>query len=106
MLSFKQTRQMKRTILFIVYDIVFHIERKINYFIYFYFIYLFTINIIKNGDIRLELVILIVIILKNLIGRSKFVSMSELRPLHLFFILKLKNVRQTTFQPKRHCIGK
>ncbi len=25
---------MKRTILFIVYDIVFHVERKINYFIF------------------------------------------------------------------------
>jgi hypothetical protein len=39
MLSFKLIRQMMRTILFIVYDIVFHIERKINYFILF--IYLF-----------------------------------------------------------------
>jgi hypothetical protein len=32
---------MKRTILFIVYDIVFHIERKINYFILFIYFYLF-----------------------------------------------------------------
>jgi hypothetical protein len=37
MLCFKLIRQMMRTILFIVYDIVSHIERKINYFILFYF---------------------------------------------------------------------
>ncbi len=40
MLPFKLIRQMMRTILFIVYDIVFHIERKINCFIYFYFTFL------------------------------------------------------------------
>ncbi len=39
MWSFKQIRQMMRTILFIVYDIIFHIERKKYYFILFYFIH-------------------------------------------------------------------
>ncbi len=44
MLYFIQIRQMKRTILFIVYDIVFHIERKINYFILF-LIFIFVDNL-------------------------------------------------------------
>ena len=35
---------MIQTFLFIVYDIVSHIERKINYFILFYFYYFFMNN--------------------------------------------------------------
>jgi hypothetical protein len=44
---------MIRTFLFIVYDIVSHIERKINYFIYLFFILyfrqLFTYCLDKKG---------------------------------------------------------